>query len=76
MNKIAIISNFQFNELYSHSKSFYEHMLFPSIGVKGDNGFYSFKFLNYIITDDKYKDIDIMIYRTERKTHKSLVCGM
>jgi len=65
MNNVKIITNYQSDELYSLSKSFYENVNFEKIGVKGSNDFYSFNFLDNIITDNQYQDIDIMIYIDE-----------
>lgn len=65
MNNIKIITNTQFDDLYELSKSFYSNLKYDKIAIDGKNGFYSFNFLNYIITDDTFKDIDIMIYIDE-----------
>jgi len=65
MNNIKIITNYQYEDLYSYSKNLYKDLEFEKIGILGENNLYSFNFLNYIITDEKYQNIDIMIYIDE-----------
>lgn len=62
---IKIVTNYQSDELYSISKSFYEDLEYEKIGINGSNGFYSFNFLNYVISNNDFKDIDFMIYIDE-----------
>ena len=62
MNRIKIISNTQYKDLYEISKSFYVNLVYEKLEINGENSFYSFDFLNYIIMDDVFKDIDIMVY--------------
>jgi len=62
---IKIVTNYQNEELYKISKSFYEKLDFEKIGVNGSNGFYSFNFLNYMISNKDFFDIDLMIYIDE-----------
>ena len=53
--KFAIISNSQHIDLYEESKSFYSDLDYPLIRVPGNNGFYSFKFINnLILNEEKY----------------------
>lgn len=65
MNRIKIISNTQYKDLYEISKSFYVNLVYEKLEINGENSFYSFDFLNYIIMDDVFKDIDIMVYIDE-----------
>jgi hypothetical protein len=63
--KIKIITNYQSDELYSISKGFYSDLGYEMIGVDGSNGFYSFNFLNYIILNKYFFDVDLMVYIDE-----------
>lgn len=64
-NNVKIITNTQFNDLYELSKYFYYELEYDKIAIDGNNGFYSFNFLNYVITNNLFKDIDIMVYIDE-----------
>jgi hypothetical protein len=63
--KIKILTNYMNDDLYGISKSFYDDLNFEKIGVNGSNGFFAFNFLNYIITNQYFSDIDIMVYIDE-----------
>lgn len=64
MNKIKIVANSLFNDLYLRTKPFYSS-LYESIVVSGENGLYSLSFLLRMINDEKYADIDYMVYIDE-----------
>lgn len=65
MTKIKIVTNYQSDELYSFSKEFYEKLGFEIVGIEGKNRFYGFKFFDYMIKDDQFKDTDWIIYLDE-----------
>jgi hypothetical protein len=65
MNKIAIVANTQFQDLYNISRSFYANLPYEQRSVSGRNHFYSMKFLNHVITDPTFQSVDIMVYVDE-----------
>jgi hypothetical protein len=63
--KIKIISNYQYDELYSYSKSFYKDLGYEMIGIKGKGGFYGMLFFDYLMKDENFEDCDWIIYVDE-----------
>lgn len=59
---IKIITASQSNELYEHSKSFYNELEFEKICVKG---FANFSFFDYVLRDNKFSDCDWVIFLDE-----------
>lgn len=64
-NNIVIITNSLFDDLYRISKSFYDDMLYEKLVISGKNNFYGLNFLNDIIINKMYSNIDIMVYIDE-----------
>jgi hypothetical protein len=66
MNKIKIVSNVLNDDLYAHSKSFYESMKYDKITVSGkDRNYFAFNFINHIITNKEKYNFDWMVYIDE-----------
>ena len=42
---IKIVSNFQFEDLYNISRSFYDKLPYEKVTVNGRGGFYGYEFL-------------------------------
>jgi len=62
-DKIAIICNSQFSDLYQESLSFYKDLEFDKIVVNGNNKFYSINFLIHVI--ETYSKYDWAIFIDE-----------
>lgn len=65
MSNISIISNVINPELYELSKSFYSSLEYEKLVVDGNNMFYGVTFLDYILKDKKFDNIDWVIYIDE-----------
>ena len=63
LDRIKIVCNTQHEELYQHSKSFYEQLPFECITVSGKTGLYSQPFFDHVIRN--LTDTDWMIYLDE-----------
>lgn len=62
-SRIKIVSNSKYDDLYNHSKSFYNDLEFEKICISGKTGMYGMSFFDHVIrTRD---DIDWMIYIDE-----------
>ena len=63
--KIAIVSNSANMELYNMSKIFYQNLGYEIVRVSGENGLYTFPFLDLVIRDPNRYNFDWMIYIDE-----------
>lgn len=54
INKIGIICNSQFPDLYKESLSFYSNLPYDKIRVDGSNRFYTIEFILHVIENYKY----------------------
>ena len=63
--EIKIVTNYQNDELYSISKEYYKDLGIETVGINGNNMFYGYKFFDYMVKDEKFKDTDWIIYLDE-----------
>lgn len=65
MSQIAIISNVMHDDLYEHSKFFYNSLPYKKIVVSGKDGMYNFEFLNHVIINSEKYPFDYSIFVDE-----------
>jgi hypothetical protein len=85
--KIAIVTNYQSEQLYSKCREFYKDAPYEQIGISGKGGFYGWHFLDYITRTLDYDWVilidedcfvtdlkaldDLLIYQIDNKIHCS-----